>query len=166
MCINLLQSHGQQQNHSKAKFPSNLNCRQKFLVKQVPGRSHQKHPNHLILLSWSSQIMLILPVMRDHFAVKNKFRGSLFYPLAPGRSGSDSKNGIFNLVLLIGIFGSSHDNALRWMPEDLADDKSTLVQVMAWCRWATSHCLNQCWLSSFSSYGVARPQWVPLHLIF
>ena len=26
-----------------------------------------------------------------------------------------------------------------------ADDKSTLVQVMAWCRQATSHYLNQCW---------------------
>ena len=27
---------------------------------------------------------------------------------------------------------------------DLTDDKSTLVQVMAWCRQATSHYLNQC----------------------
>ena len=24
--------------------------------------------------------------------------------------------------------------ALRWMPKDLTEDKSTLVQVMAWCR--------------------------------
>ena len=30
-----------------------------------------------------------------------------------------------------GIFG---EIALRWMPLDLTDDKSTLVQVMAWCR--------------------------------
>ena len=30
------------------------------------------------------------------------------------------------------------------MPLDLTD-KSTLVQVMAWCRQATSHCLSQCW---------------------
>ena len=35
------------------------------------------------------------------------------------------------------------------------DDKSTLVQVMAWCRQATSHCLNRCW-----PYGNTRPQWV------
>ena len=27
----------------------------------------------------------------------------------------------------------------------LTDDKSTLVQVMAWCRQATSHYLSQCW---------------------
>ena len=80
--------------------------------------------------------------------------------LAPGRSGCVSKNGIFNLVLLIDVFRSPHDNALRWMPQDLNDDKSTLVQVMAWCRQATSHYLSQCWPSSLSPYGVARPQWV------
>ena len=71
-----------------------------------------------------------------------------------------AKNVIFNLVLLTGIFRFSHDNALRWMPQDLTDDKSTLVQVMAWCRQATSHYLSQCWLSSLSPNGIARPQWV------
>ena len=81
-------------------------------------------------------------------------------PLVPWKSGCDSKNVIFNLVFLFGIFRSSHDNALRWMPQDLTDDKSTLVQVMACCRQATSHYLSQCWLSSLSPYGVARPQWV------
>ena len=78
--------------------------------------------------------------------------------LTPGRSECDSKNGIFNLVLLIGIFRSSHDSALRWMPQDLPDDKSALVQVMAWCRQAASHYLSQCWLSPLSPYGIARPQ--------
>ena len=29
-------------------------------------------------------------------------------------------------------------------------DKSTLIQGMAWCRQATSHNLNQCWLISMS----------------
>ena len=59
---------------------------------------------------------------------------------------------------------SSHDDALRWMPQDLTDDKSTLVQVMAWCRQATSHYLSQCWLSSLSPHGVVRPQWVKKNL--
>ena len=45
-----------------------------------------------------------------------------FNSLAPGRSECEFKNGIFNLVLLIGIFRSSHDNALRWMPQDLTGD--------------------------------------------
>ena len=48
--------------------------------------------------------------------------------------------------------------ALRWMSLDLIDDKSTLVQVMAWCRQATSHYLSQCWPRL--PYGVTRPQWV------
>ena len=80
--------------------------------------------------------------------------------LASGRSEFDSKNVIFNLALLIGIFRSSHDHAFWWMPQDLTDDKSTLVQVMAWCRQATSHYLSQCWFSSLLPYGVARPKWV------
>ena len=50
--------------------------------------------------------------------------------------------------------------ALRWMPLDLTDDKSTLVQVMAWCRQVTSHYLSQWWPRSLSPYGVTRPQWV------
>ena len=36
------------------------------------------------------------------------------------------------------------------MPLDFTEDKSTLVQVMAWC---------QCWPRSLSPYGVTRPQW-------
>ena len=51
------------------------------------------------------------------------------------------------------------------MPLDLTDDKSTLAQVMAWCRQATSHYLSQCWLSSFSPYGIARPQWVNVMIL-
>ena len=53
--------------------------------------------------------------------------------LAPGRSQCDFENVIFNLALLIGVFKSSYDNVLRSMPQNLTDDKSTLVQVMAWC---------------------------------
>ena len=33
------------------------------------------------------------------------------------------------------------------MSVDHTDDKSTLVQVMAWCRQAASHYLSQCWPS-------------------
>ena len=38
------------------------------------------------------------------------------------------------------------------------DEKSSLVQIMAWCRQATSQFLNQCWPSSMLPYGVTRPQ--------
>ena len=70
------------------------------------------------------------------------------------------KNVIFNLALLICIFKSSYDNVLKWKPHDLTDDKSRLVQVMAWCHKATSHYLNQCWPRSPTPYGITRPQWV------
>ena len=77
-----------------------------------------------------------------------------FNSLAPGRSSCDFKNLIFNLALLIGIFKSSSENILRWMPQDLTDDKSTLVQVMAWCRQATSHYQKQCWPRSPKPYDI------------
>ena len=80
--------------------------------------------------------------------------------LTPRRLGCHFKTTIFNLVFLIGTFTSSKDNALRWMPRDFTDNKSTLVQVMAWCRQAASHNLSQCWPSFMSPNGVTRPQWV------
>ena len=40
------------------------------------------------------------------------------------------------------------------MPQNLTDEKLTLVQVIAWCRQATSHYLNQCWPRSPTPYGV------------
>ena len=55
--------------------------------------------------------------------------------------------------------GISCEIALIWVSLDLNDEKSTLVQVMAWCRQATSHYLSQCWPRSLSAYGVTRPQW-------
>ena len=51
------------------------------------------------------------------------------------------------------------------MPQDLTDDKSTLVQVMAWCHQATSQYLNPCWPRSPMPYGITRPQWVTIIMI-
>ena len=48
------------------------------------------------------------------------------------------------------------------MPQNPIDDKSTLVQIMAWCRQTTSHYMNQCWLRSLLPYGVTKPQWMNL----
>ena len=39
-----------------------------------------------------------------------------------------------------------------------------MVHIMAWCRQATSHYLNQCWPRSLPPYGVTRPQWVKIIL--
>ena len=46
------------------------------------------------------------------------------------------------------------------MPWNTFDDKSTLLQVMAWCLQATSHYQTQCWPWSMSPYGITRLQWV------
>ena len=76
-----------------------------------------------------------------------------FNSLTSGRSWWGFKNVISILLLLIGIFSLSYDNAIRWISRDLTNDKSTLVQ-------APSHYLSQCWPRSLSPYGVTRPQWV------
>ena len=80
--------------------------------------------------------------------------------LAPWTCGSISRRVISKDMLGNNFMGTSCETALRWMPWNTFGDKSTLVQVMAWCRQATSHYLNQCWPRSMSSYGVTRPQWV------
>ena len=84
----------------------------------------------------------------------------LINSLAPGRFQFDFRYVIFKLTFVNGGWGISHEITLRWMPLDLTDDKSTLVQVMAWCRQATSHYLSQCWPTSMSPNGVTRSQWV------
>ena len=82
--------------------------------------------------------------------------------LAPARPRCHFKTAIIHLILLIGIFTSSKDNVLRWMPRDLTDYKSTLVQVMAWCCQATRHYLSQCWPCSMASPGHNEfKSWIP-----
>ena len=67
--------------------------------------------------------------------------------LTPGKFEWKFRNSIFKQILVIDGWG-------------ITDDQSTLVQVMAWCRQATSHYLSQCWPRSKSPYGVTRGQWV------
>ena len=52
--------------------------------------------------------------------------------------------------------GISCEIVQRWMSMDLTGDELTLVQVMAWCRQAASHYLNQCWLSYMTPYGATN----------
>ena len=82
--------------------------------------------------------------------------------LAPGKFEWNFKYVIFKWILVIDGWSISCEIALIWMSLDFTDDQSTLVQVMAWCRQATSHYLSQCWPRSLPPYGVTRPQWVNL----
>ena len=78
----------------------------------------------------------------------------------PEKGGRNLKESFFKLILWIDISSIFYEIGLRWVPQEPIDDKSTLVQVMAWCRQATSHYLSQCWPRSMSPYGITRPQWV------
>ena len=80
--------------------------------------------------------------------------------LAPGKFERNFRHVIFKQILVIDGWGVSCEIAQIWMSLDFTDDQSTLVQVMAWCRQATSHYLSQCWPRFLSPYGVTRPQWV------
>ena len=72
---------------------------------------------------------------------------------------------IFKQILVIDGWDISCEIALIWISPDFTDDQSTLVQVMAWCRQATSHYLSQCWPRSLSPYGITRPKWVNVAVI-
>ena len=78
--------------------------------------------------------------------------------LAPGRYGSNFKSVIFKYMLQIKFMSASCGIAPRWMPQNIFDDESTLVQEMVWCCQATSHYLRQRWPKSMSPYDVTRPQ--------
>ena len=69
---------------------------------------------------------------------------------------------IFKVILVIDGYGVQCQVALIWTSMDLTNDKLTLVQVMAWCREATSHYLSQCWSRSLLPYGVIWPKWVKM----
>ena len=88
-----------------------------------------------------------------------------FDSLAPGKFEWNFRYVIFKGILVITGWDISCEIALIWMSVDFTDDKSTLVQVMAWCRQATSHYLNQCWPRSPTPYGVTRPQWVNRNIL-
>ena len=82
--------------------------------------------------------------------------------LAPGKLEWNFRYVIFNWILVVDGWGISCEIALVLMSLDFTNDQSTLVQVMAWCRQATSHYLSQCWPRSLLPlpFGVTSPQWV------
>ena len=51
---------------------------------------------------------------------------------------------------------------LGWMPQCFMNEKSTMVQVMAWCHQATCHYLSECWSRPMLPCAIPRPQWVKL----
>ena len=77
--------------------------------------------------------------------------------------GTVMKSEIFKLIKQHSSLGTPCELAPRRMLQILTDKKSTLAQVMAWCRQATSHYLSQRSPSFLSPYGVIRQvnSWKP-----
>ena len=123
--------------------------------------------NFLEVLVWVTKVLdaedclFINTVITGNGIIWQSVQGStwIFNSLTPAIFQFNFRKVIFKLTLVNGGWGISYEVALRWMPLDLTD-KSTLVQVMAWCRQATSHYLSQCRSRSMSPNGVNRPQWI------
>ena len=62
--------------------------------------------------------------------------------LAPGKFEWNFRYVIFKQISVIDGWGISCEITLIRMSLDFTDDQPTLVQVMAWCCHATSHCLS------------------------
>ena len=76
--------------------------------------------------------------------------------LALGRCDSN-----FKVQFSYSLYRKVHCEAtLRHMPQNLTNEKSTLLQVMARCHQALSHYLSQSRPRSMLPYDVTRPQWV------
>ena len=71
--------------------------------------------------------------------------GKLINSLAPGRFGSHIKTIILKCIIQKSSLGTHREIALNWIPQNFSNEKWTLVQVMVWCRQATSHYLSHCW---------------------
>ena len=112
-----------------------------------------------------------MPVMPHQWATHNETPQhnkvcsttyTLINSLAPGRFEGNFRSVIFKLIIkkLVTEVSSVKLPSPECHRTLLTNDKSTLVQVMAWCCQATSHYLSQCWPSFLLPYGITRPQWV------
>ena len=72
--------------------------------------------------------------------------------LTPGRNEWNFRWVIFKLIFLVIDGWASREITLRWMPLDLTDHKSTLLQVLAWCLMAPMIT----W-ANVDPYGTTRP---------
>ena len=109
---------------------------------------------------WNKFWLLKCTILMFFFiAMVNKQLNKYINSLAPGRFKWNFGYIIFKLALVTDGWVISCEIPVSWMSLNLPDNKSTLVQVMAWCCQATSHYLSQCWPRSMSPNGITRPQW-------
>ena len=118
----------------------------------------------MVIYPYGIECTVTLLCSNQHFkqvtkpAIPNQTTLPPLHLYSPGKFELKFRYLIFQIISVIDGWGIPCNFALIWLLLDLTDDKSTLVQVMAWCRQATSHYLSQCWPRSLSLYGVTRPQ--------
>ena len=107
-------------------------------IRDTPGQLHMW--NHSVLhASWSSWTSSpLVHWSQNAWCHPNQILNSL----APGKFELNFRYLILQIISVIDGWRISCELALRWMSLDLTDDKSKLVQVMAWCHQATSHYLS------------------------
>ena len=113
-------------------------------------------------ITWTNANLASVRSSNSH--LQRNLEENMFNSLAPGKFELNFRNVIFKQILVIDGWGISCEIAQIWMSLDFTDDRSTLVEVMAWCRQATSHYLSQCWPRFMSPYGITRPQWVNMEV--
>ena len=64
---------------------------------------------------------------------------------------------IFALIIPNGSLGTQCEIVLMWISQNLTNENSTLVDVIAYYRQATNHYLCQCWPRFMSPYGATEP---------
>ena len=77
--------------------------------------------------------------------------------LVRGRCGDDFKSVNFSLIVRIDFLSTTYEIALRWMPQNISDDESTLVQEMAWLSSGNKPLPHPMLIKSVSPYETTRP---------
>ena len=85
-----------------------------------------------------------------------------FKILKPEQNGHPFSDDIFKWGFLNEKSCILIDISPKFVPRDPINIKLSLLQIMAWCHQAASHCLNQYWhiLIYVTIYGITGPQWV------
>ena len=122
----------------------------------VIGSHSKKEPTASpVLTKWWKLELTLATNFGSHAQMVTKFGGQILA----------NKFGFVPDCLMVDGWSISCETALILMSQDFIDDQSTWVQIMAWCRQATSHYLSQCWPRSLSPYGVISPQWVTIGVL-
>ena len=101
-----------------------------FKITTASSRSHSVNPCHAGLVILHHYIFHFLPLLstRDGAASWNPF---------PQKTRTCSSCRVYAKVVFIQIL-------LNFVLKNPVDSESALAQIMAWCKWVTSHYLIQC----------------------